>query len=545
MDRRAWRRREVLGSLGLAALGGACGAVRGQDLVPVVPPSGASPQPQGSSPPTTRGPAPAAMPSGPLLDPPAAGDDSHPALRAYQQRLLRHYGHYRAMPLDVKAEYFEWELWRYHLTDFEQAYNRVEFPERPDARPTSFPARDTSTWNGALLAALALKYAATKSRQTLDRLATLLRGMSFFFEVTGQPGLMARSIHPDRPLVVDEREPELYTRADGRKFYYFGDAAKGGFNQIAAGYAHVLMHAYADLPAEAQALARRDVQRLALHLILHDWKATARDGRPTSYGDLTPLVGSSGVPFNAQVAYLVTATGYYYPTHDANWHGRIVEEFVRLRQKHHVYYENPLRSLIQPQRVAASPLVKGMNDRNHVMNAAFAGLELERYAARGEGRDLDADFLFELGQTMLHGAEYLDGRRNALCSFMWAAELQDPRVAEAIAGPNLAPHRGIVERGLVEGIEQLRRFRLDRWVVGGFETKMPVAQWCDAFRPDDFQWKINENLVFHQTGPWTNTAYCAMDYLIAYWLLRRYRLDEHPAARAWHADALGRTPGLA
>ena len=41
----------------------------------------------------------------------------------------------------------------------------------------------------------------------------------------------------------------------------------------------------------------------------------------------------------------------------------------RLRNKHHVYYEDPRMMPLAPQQVAGGPLVKGMNDRNHVMNA--------------------------------------------------------------------------------------------------------------------------------------------------------------------------------
>jgi hypothetical protein len=44
------------------------------------------------------------------------------------------------------------------------------------------------------------------------------------------------------------------------------------------------------------------------------------------------------------------------------------------------------------------------------------------------------------------------------------------------------------------------------------------------------------------TGPATNKRYWAVCYLHAYWLMRYYRLDEHPLATKYHRAVLGRTP---
>ena len=88
------------------------------------------------------------------------------------------------------------------------------------------------------------------------------------------------------------------------------------------------------------------------------------------------------------------------------------------------------------------------------------------------------------------------------------------------------------------GVEQLRRYRLDRFVYPGEEVEQPGPVWNDFMKPDDSYWKINPRLVWKANGPPTNTCYCAMDYLYAYWLMRYFKLDEHPIVRLHHAPVL-------
>jgi hypothetical protein len=482
---------------------------------------------------------------GPLLTPPPPGDDTHQSLRAYQQQLLDHYGGYLDMPLDVKAAYFDWELWRYHLSDYDQVYHRVVFPDQPGQRPVPFPARDSATWNGAVLAALSFQYAVTHDSRVLDRIAHVVRGLHLFFAVTGKPGLMARAVARADALVLDELAPNRYVAPDGTEYRFQGNPAKGSFNQIACGYAALLMHAGADLPPEVRELARADMTAMVLHLIDHDYRATDADGQPTSWGDLRPRIGPVGVPFNAQVAYLVVALGYSFPPDDPASFERIREQFVDLRGKHHVYYENPWRSVILPQRIGGSRLVKGMNDRNHVTNAAYFGLALELDHSRRHGEPANAKFLHQLGQTMYHSMEYLHDQRNSLCTFMWAGLLQDAAVRAAIVPPReLERVRAELAAALVDAVEQLRHFRLDRFQYPGPHIEMDHLQWNDDFQPDDNYWKANPYVRKERTGPADNIAYCAMDYLYAYWLFRYYGLEAHPALAGLEMPVLARTPGL-
>lgn len=478
-----------------------------------------------------------------LLDPPQGDDYTAASLRAYQERIAAHYGGYTRIPLDVKAAYFDWELWRYHLTPYGQVYNRAVFPEQPGQPPLAFPARDSSTWNGALLGALSFRYAATRDAETLRRIATVVRGLHLFFEVTGQPGLMARAVAREDNLRLPELDQQ-YVSPDGTRYYYQGDPAKGGYNQIAGGYAALFMHALADLPQEVQQLAREDCTALVMHLIEHNWRATNPDGTPTTYGDLRPLFGSMSVPFNAQVAYMIVALGYSFPPDNEAQRERIAAEFRRLRGEHHVYFEYPLRSLVLPQRVGASPFVKGMNDRAHVTLAAFYGLALELDHARRHGQPPNEKFLYQLGRTMYWSMDYLHDKRNSLCAFMWGGLLSDPLARSAIverAERHVWPQ---LERALREGVEQLARFPLDRFCRDGPDVIMPELQWCDDAKPCDNYWHWNPYSRQKRTGPPKNVAYCGMDYLYAYWLLRYYGLDQHPALAPYRLGVLARTPGL-
>ncbi|HVC97769.1 MAG TPA: hypothetical protein VND64_29130 [Pirellulales bacterium] len=484
-------------------------------------------------------------PSGPLLDPPNGDDDSAASLRAYHERLAAQYGGDREVPLDVKAAYFGWELRRYHITPYHQFYNRAVLAEKPGERPQAFSSRDSSTWNGALLAAVSLEYATTGDRRLLGVVAELVRGLHLFFEVTGQPGLMSRAVAPADGLVLDELKANVYTAPDGTRYYHQDDAAKGGFNQIACGYAALMIHVYPDLPFEIQQLARADIAAMVLHIIDHGYRATARDGRPTTYGDLRPLIGSMSVPFNAQVAYLIVALGYSFPPDDPASSERIRAEFVRLRGTHHVYYEHRLGALVLPQKIGGSPLVKGMNDRFHVTTAAYWALQLEFDHARRHGEAPNGKFVYQLGQTLYWSMDYLHDQHNALLSFLWAGLVNDPAVFDTIVDSHPNTVRGQIEQALVEGVEQLRRYRLDRWVRSGRVIETNRAQWCDMQAPDDNYWKCDPRLIFEPTGQATNAYYAGLDYLYSYWSLRYYRLDKHPTLVKLNSPVLARTPGLA
>lgn len=467
------------------------------------------------------------------------GEDDYTlaGLAQAQQEILKAHGvAHHELPLSVKAAYYEWQLWRYHLTPWNQVHHAADLPGGVGERPRTVPGPDSSTWNGALLAALSHKYAVTKDADTLNRINQVLWGLNLFFQVTGKSGLPARNVVRSDGMVMAGQAP--YDTPDGTRFFYRADPAKGTFNQIAAGMAAVMMFVEPDLPGETRTMLKTRLAELVLHVIDHDYHITAADGKRTSYGDLTPVIAGVGVPFNAQVAFQIIYLGYVFAPDDTAQRQRIAHQYERLRDKEHVYFEQPWKSLIQPQRVAASPIVKGMNDRNHVISAAFTGLLLERFQAQRDGRGLDDTFVYRLGQTLYWGMQALQSDCNSLCNFMNVALHSDPAMFAPMCPdrPDLARQQAV---GLLDtGVEQLRRFPLDRFHRPGDTYTTRQATGIDARRASDFYWKEPANEAFRATGPVNGRTNCGTDFLYAYWLMRHYQLDQAQSLQPRHANVL-------
>ena len=455
---------------------------------------------------------------------PQGKDFSRPSLERFYAAFEETYGPtYRDVPLEAKAELYEWALERYHWTPWDQVLPRVILSDDPNAEIGWHQGADISTWNGALLAALSYKYAVTREPETLEKIARLLRGLHLFLKVTDEMGLPARCVMKTKQGDVNRQ----FIDENGEEFWFRSDAAKGTLNQIVGGFAVMMLLAYPDLPPEVQAQARFDLQEMAYHLIRHDYKLTERDGKHTKYGNLTPRVGSTGVPFNAQVAYSVIATATIFEGPDEGKQRKILKHMQDLRGKHHVYYESPLRHIILPQRIGASPFVKGMNDRNHVCNAAYIGLFLERYDAVKNNRPLDSRLCYELGRTMYWTLRELENHRNALINFQWAGILNDrelfPRVLKEGEYQQTVEQVGRLH---ADGMEQLRRFPINRFGTEGEEAESPTPLWVDARkRHDAYLWKSDAFQAWQSNGQTTPTHIASIDFLHAYWLMRYWGLD--------------------
>ncbi len=483
-------------------------------------------------------PGPAAAAAAPVPPPPE--DLSAPGLRAYQDALLTAWGgDHRRVPLEAKALHFEWVLWRYHASPWGQIQPTATLPATP-GEPVRFePGADVSTWNGAFLAALSHRYAATRDPETLERIAGLLEGLSRYQEVTGVPGLVARCVLAAEAPVGKVDRP--WTAPDGTRFHWRGVPAKGTYNQLAVGYAALAVHAYADLPESAQRRARRDFAALATHLVDGGWRIRGADqGRITRYGNLRPSFLGQGIPFHAQVAWLFAATARRLPPEDPDARARLGAEYQRLRASH-PFYESPWLHLVRPQRVGANPLI-GANDRQHVVAASFSALALELDAAAREGREPDPELVHQLGRSLYWSARRLPELRNSLANFMWAATVADPDRLRAIV-PDRAERARVrrqVATLLDQGVEQLRRFPLDRFIWQGVGIREGGPYWMDEYRPDNYVWKSEPDRAMRVTGPPTRIHRAAIDYLHAYWLLRQAGLDGAPAVTRRHGEVLAR-----
>lgn len=474
-----------------------------------------------------------------IPDLPAEGNFSDASLVEYQQQLVQSYGgDYRSVPLDIKAEYFEDVMWKYHVTSYDQIHPFVILPTEPTGPPDYYVGADISTWNGACLAALSYKYAVTKDPETLQRIVQLLQGLHFFQKVTRYPGLLARCV-----VQSDQPKGKCVHRyvEDGVTYFYRTDPAKGTYNQVVAGYCVMFMLVGDDLPPDVRKQARIDLGALVWHVIKHDYKLTEADGDKTPYGDLTPLVGPKSIPFNAQLAYMMVAAGYHFPPDDPTLQQMYWDEFKRLRIEHHVYYENPATHLVCPQRVGANPIVKGMNDRNHVLNAAYVGIMMELIRARKRGVPPDRRFVYELGRTVAWTMRRIKYDQNALCNFMWLGLLSRPENFAVLTNDDREQVRAEIPYLLASGIEQLRRFRIDRFTYTGEKIERQRPTWVDERRSKDgYYWKSDPREGWIRTPERSHAHTCSIDYLHAYWLMRYFQLDQWAAQL--QAPVLPQTP---
>ena len=443
------------------------------------------------------------------------------------------------MPLDVKADHYEWFVRRYTLSPGGLVHGFAELADAPGVPPVYVTGNDTVTWHGAVLAGMSYKYAVTREPGTLAVIVHMLEGAHRAFAVTGSRGLPCRCfIESDVPVRDCTRR---YAGPRGRVFHFKSDAAKGTVNQLVGGLTVCLLLCGDDLPPDVRRTAGRDLFDLAWHLAVHDYRLTEADGRRTEYGNLTPLVAGHGVPFNGQIAYLAVAAGRHFaPPDAAPADVRVVgAAYDDLRHDHHVYWEDPRKTLVRPQRVGFNPLVKGMNDRHHVLTAAYHAALLEQFGRDGAWRGgpgrpggavpSDPLFLYRIGRTGYWTMRKLARERNALCAFLWTGLLDDPQRSAAVL-PDPRERAAAFEDcrvAVADGIEHLTRFPIDRRHYPRESVDVRELQWVAEVDPFDcYVWKADNRHVLRVLGPPTGTVTAALDYLHAYWALRFWRLGE-------------------
>ncbi|MFH5802414.1 hypothetical protein [Alienimonas sp. DA493] len=464
-------------------------------------------------------------------------DDSAEAQAAFEAAITARYGGTRQVPLAVKAEVYELVIRRHLLERFEPTpagapvgivHQTALLPSKPGQSGAFLAGPDTLTWNGALLAAMSYRWAATRDPEALEWVRTLLGGLELGMKVTGQPGLPARCY--TRSAKSSGELSLRYEPPNGKTIFARSDAAKGTVNHIAAGLIVCQLLCGDALGPEDRGRAARMSLEMADHLVRHDYHLTERTGKRTEYGDLTPRIGPQSIPFNAQVAYLIVAggagLGVHAPNADPGAVNRVMDAFEELRSKHHVYYEGPAQ-LVRPQRVGASPLLKGMNDRQHSLTAGYASLLLEWELARRANATADGRFLYEMGRTPLFAMRGVRGERNAMMAFLWGGLLMDGRRAAAIL-PDPQERNAEFEaarREIEAGVEHLRRFPVSRRAVVAEKAGTRGDVWIAEQRPFDcYVWKADPNEVFVQTGPPTSKWAAGIDFLHAYWAARYWGL---------------------
>ena len=371
---------------------------------------------------------------------PDPGDQSADALATYETRLARFHGGDRTVPLAVKADHYQWAVERYFLETFEDGDRRapglvqhaVFLPKGTRGTVNFSPGADTVTWNGALLAATSYRWAVTGDPAALDFARTLLRGLEFAVEVTGEPGLPCRCV-----TQADEPVGNLvwrYRREGMRPVRFRSDAAKGTVNQVAQGLAVFQLLCADALEDHDRKRAGNLSLALADHLARHDYRLTRsrrqRDGvrqpHPADRAAVDPVQRAGGLPDGRRRGRVrPPPTPTPRPSSgsggSSGTYGRNTTSTMRAAAG---------RS--NRSGWGTTPLVKGMNDRHHVLTAGYVSLLMEWELARRANAAADGRFLYEMGRTPVWAARGVRGERNALLEFLYAGLLTNGRRAAAM-----------------------------------------------------------------------------------------------------------------
>jgi hypothetical protein len=177
-----------------------------------------------------------------------------------------------------------------------------------------------------------------------------------------------------------------------------------------------------------------------------------------------------------------------------------------------------------------------------VTNAAYVSLMLDLHQSARDQSEMDGPFLYRMGRTMYHTLRRIENEHNSLCNFMWCGLLSHPGVFQNIIEPAEQQRTAAqLNYVLYIGIEQLRRFPLDRFGRPSEREDVDSAIWADEIKPNDsYAWKTDPRVAWRRNGEPTTQTTCSIDYLYAYWLMRYYRLDELPQARQWHLEVLAK-----
>jgi len=396
--------------------------------------------------------------------------------------------------LVTKADAFRAAIRARHLSSEGLLLYNVDLRtiERDLAQGTYPLAADGPTFNG-LLAAAACAHAEAAAGEERERAladaSAALSGLELLMDVTGVPGLLARSARrAPPPAMVD---PSDWHAAEGRfaGWYWRGDVSQDQ-------YANGLVPAVGLCRRLYRERARKLVVAAAEHLVAHDFELVDPDGKRTTYGDLSwrSSFGLNGIGQLTGYAIVALAAAI---DPDPRWgalrdelrdHRRMVESarFTNVRIFGLTNYSNDLMAF-DLYRVLV-PLARETND------PALADLRAG-FARSWERVQEDRNPYFALVFCELEpgacSAAQLAQVRAALADF--------PADKRKLApSPELAalPRRWLPGRDLE---------RLARDVV-------PMH-----LRPaSSFEWKSNPYRIRDHADP--EVEYTGLDYLVAYWL---------------------------
>lgn len=406
--------------------------------------------------------------------------------------------------LAAKATTIEEGLTARHLLPWGALAYHVRLPDGPGGASSVPYQADQVAWTGALLGAECERWAATKDPAALARVGTLLHGLETLAAVTGEPGLLARFACPSGFLRHEPWPGDWHDGGPGFDGWRWrGDLSKDQLAGLAYGLGAVV-----DLVEEpaCRARAARLLGAVADRLLGRGGIYEDAGDAPTTFGDVRPRLAGLPVGVNAAVTLGIAdaaarATGE--PRHRRRFEGLVAAgaceavPYATIRVFGKENFNNPNMTALALASVLRSPVPPGDAARARFRAAAATTMERLLRLHRGEG---NAFWI----------AVALPGGREAGAT---ARDLRDARAQLARFPVDLverpADHRG--RSGLARSGWSSKRGRAQ------FRLPLPV----DALGAGSFCWKSNPFEVLQNPAADGRSVYSGVDFLAAYWPLRR------------------------
>jgi len=419
-----------------------------------------------------------------------------------------------ATPLAEKAQRIDRHLVSHHLAARGVLVysRRCDLPGDPDTIYDN--VADQTIWTGALVAVRTFEYRLSGAAGDRARLLEVLRGLALLHDVTGKPGLFSRAVFPvGRPLRGEKASQEWRPGAPPYDvFRYRGDVSKDQYFGVLFGYAAVVSELGIDATSgdpEIRALVAGPAVAVADHIWENGLSIVDVDGETTKHGDLAGHILCIPIGPNAQLdlGFQLLASR--------------VSGLPRFRER---YDELLARGYAEATGNVKFEIFGKTNHNNDNMGMmglwALAALEQEP----GVRARFDRALAGLWGVTRHEGNSFF----HAIC----ASRFELPRFARFDLVENLrlfpvAPEvHGVDVRGL-PGVE--RAFFKSRFGRVQNTTALPVH-----LRPrSSFVWTRSPfELEFAVAEPGARCV-AGVDYLLAYWMARRYLGD---------VEAVERTP---
>ncbi|MBI4448193.1 hypothetical protein HY643_04375 [Candidatus Woesearchaeota archaeon] len=408
--------------------------------------------------------------------------------------------------LKEKAEFFEEDLFTYHLTpEGLLAYN-IRMPQIAN-NPKLNEYGDAAIWTGVLLGAESFRYSVTKDEDALKNIEKMVGGLHNLQEVTGVEGLLARFYGKKSDLDLENfvRRESFHKIYEGKgKFEGYlsvGDTSNDQYMGVFFGY-YICYNLVEN--EEIKKVIRQDVNALANHIVDNGIRITGSDGKPTTYGDMSPKGMDEKLDALLALSMLKIA---HHITNEEKF-SQAYQELI----KKYGYHKKAVKAKFAPLKMFDS----GVND-NLAFLAYYPLLSLEA----------DPELLKYYQKSMDRTFKWVKGEGNSFFNFIYNAVSSTPNYeenVEAAESLKIMP----LEKKHITIINSNRKSLCTKKVLNRhFKFELRA---CDALPMDErpsgpeFVWRGNpRKLDSYGNG---EVKYSGLDFLIAYWMGRYHKFVE-------------------